>query len=107
MLISWELKYIYCFCATFKMGRRKFKFTYRKNEERKKYGQKQKHEMLLVSIPLIGISVPGQSTLDVVDSLLVSVPTNIVIEGRVGSVDTLRRRLNSGGVLPSGKRYTQ
>ena len=62
-------------------GRRKFNFTYRKNEEWKKYGQKQKHEMLLVSIPLIGISLPGQSALGVVDSLLVSVSTNIVIEG--------------------------
>ena len=63
------------------MGRSKFKFTYRKSEERKKYGQKQQHEMLQVSIPVTGISVPEQSTLDVVGSLFVSVPANIVIEG--------------------------
>ena len=72
------------------MGRRKFKFKYWKNEERTKYGQKQQHEMLQVSIPLTGISVPKQSTLDNVGSLLVSVPANMVSEGRVGSVDTLR-----------------
>ena len=89
------------------MGGRKFKFTHRKNEERKKYEKKQQHEKLQVSTPLISNSVPEQSTLDAVDSLLVSVPINIVMEGPVSSVDTLRRRLNSAGVLPSGRLYTE
>lgn len=86
-----------------RMGRRKFKFTYRKNEERKKYRQKQAHERLQVSIPLHGISLPEQPSLDDMVSLPVSVPTSTVVGGRVESVSSLRRHLNSAGVLPRGK----
>ncbi len=89
-----------CLCAMCRMGRRKFKFTYRKNEERKKYGQKQTHERLQVSIPLHGISLPAQPSLDDMVFVPVSVPTSTVVGGRVESVSTLRRRLNSAGVLP-------
>ncbi len=64
-----------CLSAMCRMGRRKFKFTYRKNEERKKYGQKQTHERLQVSIPLHGISLPEQPSLDDVVSLPASVPS--------------------------------
>ncbi len=92
-----------CLSAMCRMGRRKFMFTYRKNEERKKYGQKQTHERLQVSIPLHGISLPEQPSLDDMVSLPVSPPTSTVVGGRVESVSTLRRRLNSAGVLPRGR----
>ncbi len=81
------------------MGKRKVKFTYRKNEERKRHERRMLGEKLPVSIPLDGIVVPGHST---PLSLPVSLPLSVVQEFPVESACSLRLRLGFTG-LPLGK----
>ena len=77
------------------MGKRRFKYTQRKNEERKRYGRKSRESALKVSIPLAcGISVHRD-----LDPLPVSIPLSVV---HLSSVSSLRFRLNAVGALPTG-----
>ena len=81
------------------MGKRKFKFTQLKNEERKKYRPKSHESTLNVSIPLkSGVSLHHKEYTPL-EPLPVSIPLSVV---PLSSVTSLRFRLNAVGALPAG-----
>ena len=78
------------------MGKRKFKLSVRKNEERKRWG------FFVVRIPLSVVSVYQVSIPRDFLSFRVTVPIEIFKATTAGSLNCLQRRVSSFGSLPAG-----
>ena len=84
-------------CFSLQMGRRKFRLSVRKNEERKRWG------FYLVRIPLSVVSVYQVSIPRDFFSFRITIPMEIFKAAAAGSLNCLQTRVSSCGSLPAGK----